>query len=1007
MAIAEKYKGTIKVLQINAGRTAKVNAEIRDLVDIEELQVVAIQEPYTVRGKVASLGGSVRVVSGERMGEKAWSAVAIFDPSIVVMRLDQFCDSHVVCVQVDDGKTMAYVVSGYFQYSHPIEIYLDRVGRILRSLHGQKIIICLDANAKSTTWYSEELTDKGEALECFIMEHNLYVLNEADNPATYSSSIGESNIDVSLVSETAARNTVDWQVHEGWTSSDHNAITFKVTCDTRQMNGEANTPVTKFVVGKANWERFDMAFLRKIGTVEDPRDKTEVIGLARRIRRALVEACKESMPKKGKTKACARWWTPELTEKKKEVYRLRKRLQKMRKTRAQQGELDLVKRDYYKTRRQYDGTIYKTRTESWKSFITEASTNPWGYAYKLSCSKIKGQKAINSIRTSAGKTTDWRESAEELLNGLFCCDEQTDDSDDQADIREEMIERYEGPEDLEQITESEVGRVVKNLKNGKAPGWDMIEVVVVKRAWELNKDAFMALFRGCWRLGTFPNEWKKALVVTLLKAEDKDKADPSSYRPICLLPVLGKIMEGIILKRLKTDCDPRLSDKQFGFRAGKSTEDALQKFMLIQADGGEKYVLSVFLDISNAFSNLWWPAIIRALKRFGCSKQAINIMQDYLRRRFVVFRTESGSVQREVNKGCPQGSLLGPTLWNIVFNELLDEFEQNGVEVVGFADDVVMVIKGRTRKQLEKNGQRAIDIADKWCKKFKMKLSERKTEMMLCKGKLSIDRPPTIKMANKQIAFVEEFTYLGVTLQYGIMGLKAGGHVRRVSEKSRKMFSALKRVAKREWGLGYRSLRIIYNGLFLATTTYAASVWMNMVNKKDWLKLQSAQRYALIGVTCAYRTISLEAVQVIAGELPIDLETRRRNINYALRRGMTVREGNMSFQVEDGDTRGRNRVKREIKRILMREWQNRWMESEKGRITFGYFPDVEERTKRRWIEPNFYLSQMISGHGNFAEKLTSLKLRDDSMCNCGSIDNCDHVLMDCKLFDDERRDLII
>lgn len=1006
MVIGEKPKGTIKLMQLNAGRAMKTVAELRKLVDTEDLQVIALQEPYTVKGKVASFGRNVRIVSGEKKGETAWAALTIFDPRMVVMRMDQYCDSHIVCAQIDNGIIMAYVISGYFQYSHPIDGYLDRVGKIVRQLHGTKIIICLDSNAESPIWHSDELSTKGEALENFTVEHNLYVMNELNNPATYSSPSGESNIDVTLVSESLVRKTLRWQVQDGRVSSDHNVITFEIRGETNQISNDENTTMKKFVVGKANWEQFDRVFLRKIDTMETPNDEMGVIRLARKMRRALIEACRESMPTKGRTKACAKWWTPELNEAKKEVHRLRKKFQRLRKNRSQQVDQEIDKREYHTARRQYDCKIYATRVESWKTFMTEASMNPWGYAYKLSCNEVKSQQAINSIRTSSGETTDWKESAEVLLNNLFCYDEQEGETEDQINIRGAMMEGYEGPEDEEPITESEIGKIIKKMKNGKAPGWDRIEVLVVKRAWELNREAFTLLFNECWKFGIFPNEWKKSLVVTLLKADDKDKSDPSSYRPICLLPVLGKVMEGIILRRLKVDCDPRFSERQFGFRSGRSTEDALHKFMALQERNGKKYVLSLFLDISNAFNNLWWPAIVRALEKMGCSKQAITITKDYLRKRSVVFRTESGSIQREVNKGCPQGSLLGPTLWNTVFNELLEEFERNGIEVVGFADDVVVVVRGMTRKQLEKYGQKAIHLAESWCIKFKMKLSENKTEMMLCSGKLSTDRPPKIKLGGRQIVMVEEFTYLGVSLQYGINGLQGGSHVRKVSERSKIMFSALRRVAKRDWGLGYKSLRIIYKGLFLATTTYAVSVWEKIINRKDWAKLRSAQRHALIGVICSYRTVSTEAVEVVAGEFPIDLEARRRSVNYALRKGLAVEIGNRLLQVEPGDIRGKSNIRREVKRILIMEWQDRWMNSEKGRTTFEYLRSVKERIRRTWIEPNFYLSQMMTGHGNFAEKLTNLKLKEDPMCKCGNVDNSDHVLSDCKLFDEERRDLV-
>lgn len=592
------------------------------------------------------------------------------------------------------------------------------------------------------------------------------------------------------------------------------------------------------------------------------------------------------------------------------------------------------------------------------------------------------------------------------MNNLFSYDDPLEDSMEQEEMRAEMSEMYQGDDDQEPVTEKELNGIINKMKIGKAAGWDRIEVEVVKRAWVMNPKVFIDLYNGCWKFKVFPDEWKKALVVTLMKSEDKEKSDPSSYRPICLLPILGKILEGVILWRIKQKCETQILRSQYGFMTAKSTEDALHRFMEIQKTQKGKYILGIFLDISNAFNNLWWPAIIKALKKMRCSSQLIEIVKDYLSKRLVIFRTESGSVSRHVNKGCPQGSLLGPVLWNIVFNELLEEFEKAGIKIVAFADDVVIVVEGNTRNQIETIGQKAVEIAEKWCQKFKMKLSEKKTVMMLCKGKLDIKRPPTVKLAGNQISMVEEFKYLGVTFQHAVKGIKAGRHVEAVSSKSKVMFSALKRVAKRDWGLGFKALKIIYKGLFLAMTMYAVSVWRNMVNVRDWQKLNSAQRQALIGIASAYRTVSLDAIQVIVGEYPIDLEARRRSAEYALRRSETITYGETVFHAEMNDRSGRSRIRRTIKEILLDEWQDRWTRSSKGRETFEFLPDVRDRMRMTWFEPNFYVTQIITGHGDFAEKLTNLEIKDDPTCKCGEIDNSKHLLYDCILFDKERSNFV-
>lgn len=334
-------------MQINAGRAAKTGAEIRDLAERHGIQIVAIQEPYTIKGRIASFGNMARTITGEGKGETAWAAVIVFDPKIVVMRIDQLSDSHIVCVQIDDGNSSLYLICGYFQYSHPIGTYLDKMERIIRHLHGNKIIICVDANAKSPMWYSQDLTDEVEELESLVMDLNLYVGNEASELRTYSRPGGEGNIDVTLATESVIRMIKNWKIREKWISSDHNAITFEVASEARQTNVAESATNEKFMTNKANWESFDKAFVRKTTNLQAPNCKIETIELARKLRRALVESCRESMPLKGKPRVCARWWSVELTEMKREVQRLRKKFQKAKKLNMNPEGISQLRLEYH------------------------------------------------------------------------------------------------------------------------------------------------------------------------------------------------------------------------------------------------------------------------------------------------------------------------------------------------------------------------------------------------------------------------------------------------------------------------------------------------------------------------------------------------------------------------------------------------------------------------------------------------------------------------------------
>ena len=76
-----------------------------------------------------------------------------------------------------------------------------------------------------------------------------------------------------------------------------------------------------------------------------------------------------------------------------------------------------------------------------------------------------------------------------------------------------------------------------------------------KRLWSAVPEYVSCMYNKCLQNCYFPNEWKKANVVLLLKSADKEKSDPSSYKPISLLPVLGKALERVIVNRFSSITD--------------------------------------------------------------------------------------------------------------------------------------------------------------------------------------------------------------------------------------------------------------------------------------------------------------------------------------------------------------------------------------------------------------------------------------------------------------------
>jgi hypothetical protein len=113
----------------------------------------------------------------------------------------------------------------------------------------------------------------------------------------------------------------------------------------------------------------------------------------------------------------------------------------------------------------------------------------------------------------------------------------------------------------------EVKKIIKKLKNGKAPGFNVVPDILFKNLPRRAVVYLTYVFNSCIKLCYFPKVWKHTSVIPIPKP-GKDHSNPSNYRPIILLSSISKVFEKIILKRLQDliSANNILPDHQFGFR---------------------------------------------------------------------------------------------------------------------------------------------------------------------------------------------------------------------------------------------------------------------------------------------------------------------------------------------------------------------------------------------------------------------------------------------------------
>jgi len=170
------------IAQINAQRSAAVAADICTALVRTNIDILCIQEPYCSGGRVGSYSDlNARVVqpgAGVPM-----VAIVITNPNIDILQLSVTGSKHVVAIQAVTEIGEFYLISAYFQFSHPIEPYLatleDCIANIKCNNTNSQIIISADVNASSASWYSRTTDDRGEMIKEFIAANNLMVINQA------------------------------------------------------------------------------------------------------------------------------------------------------------------------------------------------------------------------------------------------------------------------------------------------------------------------------------------------------------------------------------------------------------------------------------------------------------------------------------------------------------------------------------------------------------------------------------------------------------------------------------------------------------------------------------------------------------------------------------------------------------------------------------------------------------------------------------------------------------
>ena len=289
-----------------------------------------------------------------------------------------------------------------------------------------------------------------------------------------------------------------------------------------------------------------------------------------------------------------------------------------------------------------------------------------------------------------------------------------------------------------------------------------------------------------------------------------------NYRPVSLLPVVSKLFERIMQKQMKTFIERFLSPFLCGYRKGYNTQYALLAMIekwkkSLDQKGG--YAGAILMDLSKAFDTINHELLIAKLEAYGFGNHALETIHSYLSDRWQRTKVNNSfSTWRELISGVPQGSVLGPILFNIYLNDLFYEL----FDVCNFADDTTLYACDmelmNVINQLEDNAYTAI----LWFENNYMKLNESKCHFLASGSPEHL----WIKVGSEKIWESQTEKLLGMLVD---KNLNFEAHLKTLCKKVNQKISALARIAGI---LPFQKRHILLKTFIESQFSYCPLIWM-------------------------------------------------------------------------------------------------------------------------------------------------------------------------------------
>lgn len=528
--------------------------------------------------------------------------VLIFIHKSIVFREINFCTSEFsdsVFAQISSGSFDFVIGSVYASPSTKISERKQDFHKLVT--RPGPFVLAGDFNSKHISWNNEKSDRSGMNLQK-LCDNNLCEIHFSDEPTTYPSVGSPSFLDL-VISKGLFGISKPKAIDDP--SSDHRPIVFEIPVI---ISPESPLLIRNFK--EANWRKFRQSIISQLdssqhspGLIESTNAVDEAVDSFLNM---ISVAMETSIPRKKPF-----LFRHKFSQKIKNMISDRNFLRK------QSARYPILKAEVNDLNRKIRLEQSIEINQSWSKKCKSLDLDDGSFYCMAKALKRK------KLSTPTLKSTDDRllysdKEKAEAFAAAFKKSHHLDPSpttqSDSVKLSSEIISDSESNfQSFDKISKDDILVLISRLKTKKSPGYDNIPCLAIKNL-PIEAVSFLCrLYNSCFKLGYFPSSWKIGKVIAVAKP-GKDKSLPSSYRPITLLPIIGKLFEKFILERLlEHDSENNiLIPQQFGFRSKHSTTQQILRITetVSLRFNKDKSTAMTLLDIEKAFDSVWHNALL-------------------------------------------------------------------------------------------------------------------------------------------------------------------------------------------------------------------------------------------------------------------------------------------------------------------------------------------------------------------------------------------------------------